>query len=263
MICIFLDLDGVINSLRSHVAYSHLDVALGTNNYNAEVTKTTCDPISIQLINKLVEESGAKIVISSSHRLMFIKKYGFGEIPILDLSGLRDYIHHIGIIGEIMDATEDYGFQYRNEGRIRGDEIKLWLDKHPTVENYIIIDDDADMLEHQLKHFVHTSTVDGFRFEHYCKARAILKLKEIKISVESYSRTDQEYYTSVSYDMNQHVRYTHNGIRGTGRIKGLSFFAEHLQIYIIEDTSGQFPTADYPYSSFSVPHGSISLIKND
>jgi hypothetical protein len=38
---------------------------------------------------------------------------------------------------------------------LRGEEIKEWLDKHPEVEDYAILDDDSDMLEEQFKKFHH------------------------------------------------------------------------------------------------------------
>lgn len=37
----------------------------------------------------------------------------------------------------------------------RGHEIKNWLEKNP-VDNYVILDDDEDMLEEQLNNFVLT-----------------------------------------------------------------------------------------------------------
>jgi hypothetical protein len=206
VIVIFLDIDGVLNSLRSATAWDNVEVPTNTKNYNAEVTKTTIDPVSVQLVNKLVEDSGAKIVVSSSHRLMFMKKYGYGEIPVLDLIGLRDYLHHIGLVAEIIDATVDYYFNRRDQGCVRGDEIKMWLDAHKDVENYVILDDDADMLHDQLPHFVHTSTIDGFRFEHYCKAREILKLEAVSASVNTLCRTDQEYYAAAAYENDGLVR---------------------------------------------------------
>ncbi len=35
----------------------------------------------------------------------------------------------------------------------RGLEIKEWLDNHPEVTNYVILDDDSDMLEEQMSKF--------------------------------------------------------------------------------------------------------------
>jgi hypothetical protein len=41
---------------------------------------------------------------------------------------------------------------------MRGDEIRLWIELHiPDLTDYVIIDDDDDMLPHQMPHFVKTS----------------------------------------------------------------------------------------------------------
>jgi hypothetical protein len=48
----------------------------------------------------------------------------------------------------------------------RGHEIQDWLDRHPEVENYVILDDDGDMLDGQREHFVHTATWDGMLLAH-------------------------------------------------------------------------------------------------
>lgn len=37
----------------------------------------------------------------------------------------------------------------------RGQEIQTWLDGRTDIENYAIIDDDSDILEHQFDHFFH------------------------------------------------------------------------------------------------------------
>lgn len=38
---------------------------------------------------------------------------------------------------------------------LRGEEIEEWLDKHPEVTDYAILDDDSDMLEEQFSKFHH------------------------------------------------------------------------------------------------------------
>jgi hypothetical protein len=43
----------------------------------------------------------------------------------------------------------------------RGHEIQAWLDEHPEVERYAILDDDNDMLEHQMVNFFQTSRRTG------------------------------------------------------------------------------------------------------
>lgn len=47
----------------------------------------------------------------------------------------------------------------------RGDEIKAWLDAHPEVEKYAILDDDSDMLEEQLPNFFKTTFKEGLTEE--------------------------------------------------------------------------------------------------
>ena len=48
--------------------------------------------------------------------------------------------------------------------RIRGHEIKQWLDKN-SVDKYIIIDDDKDMLEEQLSNFINVHPQYGITFK--------------------------------------------------------------------------------------------------
>jgi hypothetical protein len=40
---------------------------------------------------------------------------------------------------------------------VRGDEIQAVLNIHPEITHYVILDDDTDMLKHQLGNFVQTS----------------------------------------------------------------------------------------------------------
>lgn len=58
--------------------------------------------------------------------------------------------------------------------RHRGTEIQMWLDAHPEVDNYVILDDDTDMLDSQSEHFVHISYEEGLNEEFANKAVNIL-----------------------------------------------------------------------------------------
>ena len=49
---------------------------------------------------------------------------------------------------------------------LRGQEIKEWLDDHPEVEDYVILDDDSDMLEDQFEHFHHCDSWFGMSPNH-------------------------------------------------------------------------------------------------
>lgn len=47
----------------------------------------------------------------------------------------------------------------------RGDEIKAWLEEHPEVEKYAILDDDSDMLVEQAPNFFKTTFEEGLTDE--------------------------------------------------------------------------------------------------
>jgi hypothetical protein len=49
---------------------------------------------------------------------------------------------------------------------LRGQEIQEWLDKHPEVEDYAILDDDSDMLPEQFCKFHHCDPWFGFNPNH-------------------------------------------------------------------------------------------------
>ena len=68
------------------------------------------------------------------------------------MSGAREFIEQMGI--PILDVTDD-------DGRLRGEEIQRWLDAHPGIEQYVIVDDDSDMLDSQKEHFVNTDPEHG------------------------------------------------------------------------------------------------------
>lgn len=49
---------------------------------------------------------------------------------------------------------------------LRGEEIQDWLDNHPEVEDYAILDDDSDMLKHQFVKFHHCDRYFGMSPNH-------------------------------------------------------------------------------------------------
>jgi hypothetical protein len=135
---IFLDFDGVLNNDLELADY------FGKNKDNDCVV-----PEMIGRLNKIVEATGAKVVISSTWRNLF-------DLDVLS----EKYLKGNGFIGEVIDKTPDHGrkisFCERSRG-LRGSEIKAWLDKcEDNVEAFVILDDDADM-EPIMDHLVQTS----------------------------------------------------------------------------------------------------------
>ena len=115
------------------------------------------NPISVELLKKLIDETDAKIVITSSWR------FGAKQLLFKELSktGLKKYLHKHWETPQL----------YRNK---RGNEIKLWLNHHIEVNKYVIIDDADEILDEQVEYFIMTKIETGFEEEHYQKARNIL-----------------------------------------------------------------------------------------
>lgn len=146
---IFLDIDGVIQSPR-------YCVAMGQTGW-----LSAFEPAAMAFLAQLIELSDAKIVISSTWRMglssrelkMYFRVAGYKKIA---LSFHKDW------------ATKEFN------NKPRGEEIKDWLDRNPEVDNYLILDDDADMLDEQKANFVQTSHEDGFLLSHFDRAKQIL-----------------------------------------------------------------------------------------
>lgn len=155
---IFLDIDGVLNSEEFFVEMTQncrYD-AYRSAGYSAKMSRNLCslDSVAIANLNHLITQTGAKIVVSSCWK---------ADDPFL-----QEIFAVVGIPAYI-DITP------YTETRHRGLEINYWLDKHPEVENYVILDDDTDMLDKQLEHFVQTDAYKrGLSLENVEQAVKIL-----------------------------------------------------------------------------------------
>lgn len=109
---IFLDIDGVLNSDEYFEK---------TTNLNIQGIESEIDVEKIKLLKKAIDETGAKIVLSSTWR--YLRKVQY----------LKDLLSHYSI--SIMDSTPFF------ENK-RGVEIEQWLVNHPEVEDFVILDDE-------------------------------------------------------------------------------------------------------------------------
>ncbi len=148
---VFLDIDGVLNSVRT---------AFATGGYPHHFSPSDLckfDPIAVGLMRKLCQLAPCEIVISSTWRL----HYSANEIgQALDLP----------VIGCTPTGQNRLGRK-----AIRGQEIADWLRDHAEVTHYAIIDDDIDMLPDQQKNFVHIDGTEGLLLAHVLKAAKILE----------------------------------------------------------------------------------------
>lgn len=180
---IFLDFDGVLNSLRSCIAFHGYPFPDPNTWYKF-------DKVAISLMRKLCKETGAKIVLSTTWRLS------------MNVDEVKAMFHELGFENApIIGKTPSYNTRgsYSSYTHFsRGEEIEIWLkayerkDISPAlcdpkslgeeIEAYAIIDDDADMLKEQLPFFVQTSFIDGLTLASFLDMLRILDPKNKELN---------------------------------------------------------------------------------
>ena len=109
---------------------------------------------AVQWLSEACQKFHYDIVVTSTWRW----DHNYKECLIN--GGLRDGI-------EILGRTPDLADQPR------GAEIKKYIEEHPEIKYYVIIDDDSDILPEQIGHFIHTDTVIGFTLNEFNKFEEI------------------------------------------------------------------------------------------
>jgi len=147
---IFLDLDGVLN-------YETYWAKCFKNGYSEEWHKRYFCPLAVKRLNRITDETKARIVFSSSHRFHFET---FAE--------LKDGFKLAGITGELIGVTPKLIYTDDTYSVPRGCEIKAWMERNKGIlgakiseVNYVILDDDTDMLYWQRKSFFCTKGKGG------------------------------------------------------------------------------------------------------
>lgn len=135
---VFLDIDGVLNSMSSAVVYK---------------TASKFSPVSLGIVKELVTRVNADIVISSSWRVG-------RTVHELRSMFLKNDPHFP--TSRIIDVTP------RMPLEPRGREIQEWIRTNGPVTSYVILDDDGDMLPGQP--FVQTNNAIGMCFHDYVRA---------------------------------------------------------------------------------------------
>ena len=147
---LFLDIDGVLNT-----KYWYTQV---NRNTPKDKYGYAFDPNAVANLKRIVEESGADIVISSSWKCM-----GLSQMEDM----WRDRSLPGKIIGITPNSVSDEMLLNADIDSIelfhsRGEEIKEWLTTHGKyVSHYVIIDDMDNMLPEQQSHFVKTNPEVG------------------------------------------------------------------------------------------------------
>lgn len=146
---LFLDIDGVINS-EDYAVYRYAAKMPDPDEF--------IDERAVAFLNYIIEETGAKVVLSSSWR---------GNVE-----ETLDRLKVAGFKYDFFDKTPYLG------SRHRGSEIQKWIDEYEKtnepLESYVIIDDDNDMLDDQEKNFVQCNFIHGLTSVDCYKAIGIL-----------------------------------------------------------------------------------------
>ena len=149
---LFLDYDGVVNTLMWNEK--------GTKtSYNFPRDKKVNNFQAVQWVSEFCIKCKFDIVITSTWR----EERNYKECLIG--GGLRSGIEILGCTKLMPDKT-------------RGEEIQDYLDTHPEIKYYIIVDDIDDFLPHQQSHFVKVNGNYGFFQPEYDKCIEIyMRLK--------------------------------------------------------------------------------------
>lgn len=176
---IFLDIDGVLNA-SDYTCLLALSRRFEANKsgkkYNDEMDNKTrdkygqlFDPRCCQWLKYIIDMTGADIVISSTWR-----HSGIQEMQAMWKKRLLSG----NIVGITPNHNKIYNF-YKDTKfeRFRGVEIESYINQH-AVKSFCIIDDDSDMLPHQMDNFCKTNADFGITMDVAERAIEILNKDE-------------------------------------------------------------------------------------
>lgn len=152
---LFLDIDGVLNSYQWYKGHK----------------KYPLNPYCVSLLNKIIDETNAKVVISSAWRV--------------SMTGTLKCLKRAGFNGEVIGSTPFFMMDEWRDDKSRGAEINQWLslNKGIEIENYIILDDRKDFTEDQLSHTIIIDRNTGIT-EKDANTAIIMLNKNIKFEID-------------------------------------------------------------------------------
>lgn len=127
---LFLDIDGVLNSADYMKHRRHI----------RRPTREAIDAPTVPRLNAITDRSGAAAVISSTWRKMY------------QLDDLARVLAQHGVTGRVIGATpvllDPLGPPHKDGfqpccSKPRAHEIAAWLDAHPEVTSFAVLDDDS------------------------------------------------------------------------------------------------------------------------
>lgn len=174
---LFLDIDGVLNSysLNKPFLTAIKDGIIRKGKADGDISPDSrvhrflsIDFSKAELIADFCKQCDFKIILSSSWRY----SSGF-EKTVDSLKYFRGFDvllpYLIGQTDRVAYIDRDRLNRYKQDSHYgeRGADIQDYLDTHEYIEDYLIIDDDDDMLSNQMDHFYNTDNYDGFTHRDY------------------------------------------------------------------------------------------------
>ena len=148
---LFLDIDGPLNTGRNDF--------LDPDRYGHHF-----DDAAVRNLRRIVEETGAKIVVSSSWRHMGLER-------------IRDIWERWGLPGDIVGCTPGAWGSDRVFSS-RGEEIRQWLTENADSDDVYVILDDMDAmeaLEEQKDYWIRINPHTGISIDDATTAITLLK----------------------------------------------------------------------------------------
>jgi hypothetical protein len=170
---IFLDFDGVLNSQGSFLYEDNRRKKHKEQGVKGPVQETLCNVCTANFQFVLDQYKDVKIVLSTTWRNLYSIDWLKAKLESYHIDSSR-----------VIDKTPEH----RMTGD-RGQEISHWLDQHPEVTHYIVIDDnDWGISPLHGDRFVKTTWEGGFTTAHAAEACEKLSkhhLKKIKAALKA------------------------------------------------------------------------------
>ena len=171
---VILDIDGVLNTHRSlasmlpHEAYDHM-APMANSGWTEEKVPVPRwgDHTGGRMVNTLCVQTGARIVVSS--RWLFIVGAPVTKEWLVSKSEIDQTLLH-------SDWRVDYEIVRPGcpENLMKQEAILGWLERHPEVQQFVLLDDEPQFLKAFGKRTVRCTEADGIGHKGFLKALQLL-----------------------------------------------------------------------------------------
>jgi len=153
---LFLDIDGVINTVGAELGFKYCLNKTRDKLKRLDSQADFFDPACLYYLREIVVKTGCRIVVSSTWR------------QGAELNEMKSWFKCTEIADAIIDKTPvfystTHPHLVDGRGRVqRGEEIRDWLKRHPEVTHYAVLDDDSDM-DVVYENYFQTDSYDGLK----------------------------------------------------------------------------------------------------